>query len=211
MKLYTFALAPNSKKVSIFLRIKKKSISTFELNVRDGEQFKEPFNTMNPFNCVPFLELDNGNIISESISICRYLEEEYFPMPNLFGTNPYERSLVDMWNRRLELDGLVPLGHAIRNKSSFFIGRVLAGTRNNIKQSPEIVKRGFEMINLLFERIDGHLKEKKYICGNRITIPDITAYTIFKSCEILNYEIPQKFLNVLKLKNNLYQNDCFND
>ena len=56
MKLYTFALAPNSKKVSIFLRIKKKSISTFELNVRDGEQFKEPFNTMNPFNCVPFLE-----------------------------------------------------------------------------------------------------------------------------------------------------------
>ncbi len=32
-------------------------IETIQVNVREDEIFKEPYNTMNPFNCVPFLEL----------------------------------------------------------------------------------------------------------------------------------------------------------
>ena len=92
---------------------------------KDGEQFKEPFKSMNPFNCIPFLELDDGTIISESISICRYLEEEHFPNPSLFGNNPQNKAYIDMWNRRLELDCLTPLGFALRNKVSMFADRVV--------------------------------------------------------------------------------------
>ena len=139
MKLYNFTLAPNGRRVKIFLKFKNKEIPEQEINVREGEQFKEPFKSMNPFNCVPFLQLDDNTIISESISICRYLEEEHFPEPTLFGSTPKMRAYIDMWNRRLELDGYSPLGNAIRNKSSFFVNRVLAGTRNDIKQMPEIV------------------------------------------------------------------------
>ena len=99
---------------------------------------RDRYKTMNPFNCVPFLELEEGTIISETISICRYLEDK-FQNPNLFGNNSKEIAVIDMWNRRIELDGFLPLLHSVRNKTSFFKGKVVPGTRNEIDQSPEIL------------------------------------------------------------------------
>ena len=37
---------------------------------------------MNTFNCIPF-ELDDGTVISECLSICRYLEGIYPSIPLL--------------------------------------------------------------------------------------------------------------------------------
>ncbi len=209
MKLYNFSLAPNGLRVLAFLKEKKIKLDTHEVNVRDGEQFKEPFKSMNSFNCIPFLELDDGTIITESVSICRYLEEEYYPNPPLFGNSPKKRAQIDMWNRRLELDCLTPLGHALRNKISFFADRVLAGTRNNIKQSNDIVERGIEMSNLLFDRIEPHLEKNKFICGEEFSVADITGHSIFISFERLKFEVPSKFKNVIKWKSRLYEKDCF--
>ncbi len=209
MKLYNFSLAPNGQRVQAFLNEKKITLETRQINVRDGEQFKEPFKSMNPFNCIPFLELDDGTIISESISICRYLEEEHFPNPSLFGNNPQNKAYIDMWNRRLELDCLTPLGFALRNKVSMFADRVLAGTRNDIKQSPDVVERGMQMTNLLFERINPCLEKNEFICGDNFSVADITGHSIFLYCERFKFEIPTKFENVLKWKSKLYERECF--
>ena len=98
-----------------------------------------------------------------------------------------------MWNRRLELDAFSPLGNAIRNKEAFFSDRVLAGTRADIKQSPDIVERGRQMSNLLFKRIDYYLKDKEFICGDNFTIADITGYFIFITLKRLKFDIPKEF------------------
>ena len=209
MKLYNFSLAPNGQRVIAFLKEKKITIKTEEINVRNGQQFEEPFNKMNPFNCIPFLKLDDGTVISESISICKYLEESLYPYPNLFGENPRKRAIVDMWNRRLELDALSPLGQAIRNKSSFFSNRVLAGTRSNIKQSIDIVERGMQMVELLFQRIDPLLENNEFICGDKFSIADITGYFVFLTCDRLKIEIPNNLSNVNKWKLNLINRECF--
>ena len=126
MKLYDFGPAANSKRVRMFLAEKGLKLPTVELNVRDDEQFKEPFTSMNPFHCVPFLELDDGTVIAESISVCRYLEELH-PEPSLFGRTSAERGIIDMWARRVELDGFLPLLHATRNDMPLFAGRVVPG------------------------------------------------------------------------------------
>ena len=93
VKLYDFGPAANSKRVRMFLVEKGIEIPIVELNVRDNDQFKEPFTSMNPFHCVPFLELDDGTVIAESISICRYIEEMH-PEPSLFGRDPVERATI---------------------------------------------------------------------------------------------------------------------
>ena len=85
MKLYDFAMAPNAQRVRIFLAEKGLEVPTEQLNIREDKQFVEPFTSMNPFHCVPFLALDDGTVIAESISICRYLEELH-PEPPLFGS-----------------------------------------------------------------------------------------------------------------------------
>ena len=74
MKLYDFAPATNAQRARVFLGEKGLKVPTEQLNVREDAQFAEPFNSMNPFHCVLFLELDDGAVIAESMSICRYLE-----------------------------------------------------------------------------------------------------------------------------------------
>ena len=75
MKLYEFALAPSAQRVRVYLAEKGLEVPTEQVNVREGALFAEPFNSMNSFHCVPFLQLDDGTVIAESMSICSYLEE----------------------------------------------------------------------------------------------------------------------------------------
>ena len=202
MKLYTFAPAANALRVEMFLREKKLKLETISVNVREDELFKEPYNSMNPFNCIPFLELENGTIITETISICRYLDEQS-NSSKLFGNDTEERAIIDMWNRRIELDGFLPLLHSVRNKTSFFKGKVVPGTRTSITQSPEIVERGIEMFDILLNRIEPHLSKNKFLLGDKFTIADITSHFMFNLSNMLKMDFGQKYKNVYRWKSDL--------
>ena len=202
MKLYTFAPAANALRVEMFLREKELKLETISVNVREDELFKEPYNSMNPFNCIPFLELENGTIITETISICRYLDEQ-FNSSKLFGNDKEERAIIDMWNRRIELDGFLPLLHSVRNKTSFFKGKVVPGTRTRITQSPEIVERGIEMFDILLNRIEPHLSKNKFLLGDKFTIADITSHFMFNLSNMLKIDFVQKYKNVYRWKYDL--------
>ena len=202
MKLYTFAPAANALRVEMFLREKELKLETISVNVREDELFKEPYNSMNPFNCIPFLELENGTIITETISICRYLDEQS-NSSKLFGNDTEERAIIDMWNRRIELDGFLPLLHSVRNKTSFFKGKVVPGTRTSISQSPEIVERGIEMFNILLNRIEPHLSENKFLLGDKFSIADITSHFMFNLSNMLKIDFGQKYKNVYRWKSDL--------
>ena len=178
MKLYQFDLAPSSNRVAIFLKETGINVPIMQLNVRDGEQFKEPFNSLNPFHCVPFLELDNGIVISESLAICRFLEESNNASTKLFGTTSQERAIIEMWNRRLEIDGYLPLMNGIRNKFDRYKGKVLSGTRNDLPQFPAIAEWGVESCRILFQRLNAHLKTTTHVAGDTFSIADITGYEV---------------------------------
>ena len=178
MKLYQFDLAPASRRVTFFLMETGIKVPIVQLNVRDGDQFKEPYNSLNPFHCIPFLELDNGTTISESVAICRYLEETFNAPTKLFGNNSQERAIIEMWNRRVEIDGYIPLINGIRNKFERYKGKVLPGTRNELPQIAAIAKRGIESCRILFERLNTHLNTTPYVAGESLSIADITGYEV---------------------------------
>ena len=159
MKLYSFSLAPNGRRVIAFLHEKEIKLDVVELNARNGEQLQEPYKSMNTFNCIPFLELDDGTVISECLSICRYLEGIYPSIP-LFGESNKEQAIVDMWCRRIELDALTPLFYAVRNTVPSFKDRVLAGSRIEIKQEKIFLERAIDMINLFLVELRKILVEK---------------------------------------------------
>ena len=202
MKLYTFAPAANALRVEMFLREKELKLETISVNIREDELFKEPYNSMNPFNCIPFLKLENGTIITETISICRYLDEQSNSI-KLFGNDTEEQAIIDMWNRRIELDGFLPLLHSVRNKTSFFKGKVVPGTRTSITQSPEIVERGIEMFDILLNRIDPHLSKNKFLLGDKFSIADITSHFMFNLSNMLKIDFGQKYKNVYRWKSDL--------
>ena len=75
MRLYDFNLAPNPRRVRIFAAEKGIALETVSVDLRGGGQFEDEFRAVNPRCTVPVLELDDGTRISESVAICRYLEE----------------------------------------------------------------------------------------------------------------------------------------
>ncbi|MFP6741059.1 MAG: glutathione S-transferase family protein [Alphaproteobacteria bacterium] len=192
MKLYDFALAPNAQRVRVFLAEKGQEIPSEQLNVRDDDQFAEPFTSMNPFHCVPFLELDDGTVIAESMSICRYLEELH-PDPSLFGRTAEERAVIDMWLRRFELDGFIPMLHAVRNHVPMFAGRVVPGTRTDLPQLPAMVSRGKEMMEIFLGRIEPHMSNNEFVAGPRFTVADITGFFTLRLTGALEMDIAASY------------------
>ena len=188
MKLYDFELAPNAQRVRVFLAEKGLEVPTEQLNVRDGDQFVEPFTSMNPFHCVPFLELDNGTVIAESMSICRYLEELH-PEPPLFGRTAEKRAVIDMWLRRFELDAFIPMLHAVRNHVPMFAGRVVPGTRTDLPQLPVMVTRGKEMMEVFLDRVEPHMSQNEFIAGPDFTVADITGFFTVRMTNALEMDL----------------------
>ena len=209
MKLFDFEPAANAQRVQVFIREKDIEIPTEQLNVREGKQFLEPFTSMNPFHCVPFLELDDGTVISESVSICRYLEEIY-PNPALFGTTAETRAIIDMWLRRFELDGFIPMLHAVRNHVENFKGRVIPGTRTDLPQSPKMVTRGIEMGKLFLERVEPHMADNEFVAGSRFSVADITAFFTVKLTRPLEIDINSSYPAVAAWMDRMSKRKAFN-
>ncbi len=188
MKFYDFALAPSSQRVRVYLAEKGLELPTEQLNVREDEQFAEPFTTMNPFHCVPFLALDDGTVIAESMSICSYLEELH-PEPPLFGRTAAERAVIDMWMRRFELDAFIPLLHALRNHLPNFAGKVVPGTRADLPQSEAMVGRGKAMAGVLFDRAEPHMAKNDFVAGPDFSVADITGFFTLRMAYALEMDI----------------------
>src|SRR5437660_8126676 len=103
MKLYDSGPAPNPRRVRIFLAEKGITVPAEQVDLAAQEQKSPAFTALNPLQRVPVLALDDGTVITESIAICRYFEA-LRPEPPLFGRGAKEAALVEMWNRRVELN-----------------------------------------------------------------------------------------------------------
>lgn len=188
MKLYDFPPAANAQRVRVFLAEKGIELPTQELNVREDHQFSEPYTSMNPFHCVPFLELDDGTVIAESITICRYLDETQ-PGPSLFGKTPQDRAEIDMWLRRFELDGFLPMLHAVRNHVPMFAGRVVPGTRTDLPQLPDLVTRGKEMASIFFDRVEPLMQGRDWVALDHFTVADISGFFTVRMTKALEMDL----------------------
>ena len=105
MKLHDSAMAPNPRRVRIFLAEKGIEVPTVQVDLGKAENREPPFLALNPLGGVPILELDDGSVIAESVAICLYFEETQ-PEPCLMGTGATERAHIEMWQRRAELGQL---------------------------------------------------------------------------------------------------------
>jgi glutathione S-transferase len=166
VKLYDSAMAPNPRRVRIFLAEKGIDVPTEQVDIAKAENRKPPFLAKNPMGVLPVLELDDGTCIAESIAICRYFEAVQ-PDPPLFGIDTVDIAVVEMWNRRMELEVFNAVTGTFRNTHDFFKGR--------IPQVPEWgeVCRGSAEKRLAW--LDEVLTDREFIAGERFTVADITA------------------------------------
>jgi glutathione S-transferase len=166
MKIYDSKTAPNPRRVRIFVAEKGIQIPYEEVDLVKAVNRGEEFRKKNPSGTVPVLELDDGTCISETVAICRYLEELH-PNPPLMGVDAKDRALVEMWQRRMELELLLPIADAFRQRHDFFKGK--------IRQLPEYAEVQKKNAEDRLARLNNELANRNFIAGDRYTIADITA------------------------------------
>lgn len=195
MKLYDFSLAPNPRRVRMFLAEKGVEIPSVQINTREREQFSAAFKAVNPRCIVPALELDDGTCIVESVAICRYIEEIH-PAPALFGSDAKEKALVEMWNRHAEFDGFGAVGEMVRNSAPMFEDRGLAGLPGGVPQIPALVERGRQTMDRFLVFLNGHLEGNAFLAGDNFSIADITAFVAIEFSQRASYEVPSRLSHV---------------
>ena len=167
MKLYDAATAPNPRRVRVFIAEKGLDVPCEQVDimkaVNRGEEFRK---NVNPMGTLPVLELDDGTCIAETGAICRYFEEVQ-PDPPLLGVDARDKAVVEMWNRRMELELFQPATLAFQQQHEFFKGRV--------PQVPEYAAVSKAKAEKTLAWLDGVLADREYIAGTRFTVADIVA------------------------------------
>ena len=183
MKLYQDSRAPNPRRVRIFLHEKGllDKIERVEVSINARANEAPPHIARHPLGLVPVLELDDGRLLRESIAICRWVEEELAPEPNLFGVDPWERAVVEMWNRHAEMEVLFTVAQIFRNLHDFW--------KDRLEQAPEF---GVIMKARLAERmtwLDAELAARPYLAGERFTVADITLLSALDFAKVVAIRI----------------------
>lgn len=167
MKIYEMKIAPNPRRVRIFLAEKSiNDIEFVEMDLQKGENLSTEFRLKNRLSKVPVLELDDGQHISETVAICRYFEE-IKPLNPLMGANPIEKAQVEMWQRQCEFYFMLPTGMCFQHSTGYFKDRM-----NPIKEWGDEcrtqIKKFMHILNI-------HLEHNQFIATDKFTIADITA------------------------------------
>jgi len=179
MLLYTFAGAPNPRRVHIYLAEKGIEVPFEKVDIMKRENRTPEFiRRVNSMGGLPVLELDDGTHIAESIAICRYFEALQ-PDPPLFGTSPLERGIVEMWIRRIELNFMMPVGMVWVHGSPL--------TKAVMKQQiPEMAEQNRGVVRRYFDFLDQHLEENEFLAGRGFSVADIVALTTMDFAAKLN-------------------------
>ncbi|MFZ0678179.1 glutathione binding-like protein [Candidatus Binatus sp.] len=124
-----------------------------------------------------------------SVAICRYFEEIQ-PEPPLFGVGARKKAIVEMWNRRIELEIFTPVGHVWSHLS-----KVSEGRGRRILEFGEIQKRA------AIERIawlNSDLENREFIAGDKYSIADITTLCMIDFARTVDIRIQPEQANLTR-------------
>lgn len=173
---YDCKTAPSPRRARIFLVEKNLNIPTVEVDLANKEQLSHSFRAINPRCTVPVLTLDDGTVLTENAGIAAFLED-FQPSPPLLGTSPVSKGLIASWNARVELEGLIPIADAFRNRSKGLKDRAIVGP-TNFEQIPELAERGRARGVEFLATLDKQLKDNEYVAGDSFSVADITAICV---------------------------------
>jgi glutathione S-transferase len=166
MKIYDFTLAPNPRRLRIFVAEKGLKIPYEQVDIFARKNRVPEMLAKNPAGGLPFIELEDGTYLAESVAICRYLEGLH-PEPNLMGRDSREQAVIEMWNRRIEYGLFGAVGRAFQHTNEVF--------KPILKQFPEYGATQRETAAQQLKWLDEQIGSKQFIAVDRFTIADITA------------------------------------
>jgi glutathione S-transferase len=168
MRFYN-SVGPNPRVVRMFMAERGIEIPRVEIDLRGGENRREPYLSKSPLGQMPALELDDGTVLTEITAICEYLDE-ITPGPSLLGPTPEQRAETRMWVRRTDLNIIEPMaqGYRYSNGLKLFRDRI-----HTIPQAADDLK---QIARKHLAWLDGQMQGKQYLCGERFSFADVFLF-----------------------------------
>lgn len=164
------SVGPNPRMVRMFAAERGVALPATRVDLRGGENRREPYLAKNPMGQLPALELDNGFVLSEITAICEYLDDIAPAGASLIGTTAIERAETRMWTRRIDLNIIEPLTQGFRYAEGL---KLFQSRMRCIPQAADDLKAiAREKLGWL----DAQMAGKDYVCGSRLTMADVMLF-----------------------------------
>ena len=176
--------APNPRKVHIFLAEKGLTVDRVHTKMQERQHKAPEFLKKNSLGQVPVLETDDGKFISESLAICRYLEALH-PSPPLFGRDPFDAAMIEMWIRRAEFRLWNPMGQVWINADP----RTAIVNPNRFEDYGEHSKK---VLAGAMKWIDRELSDgREFLTGSHYTMADIVLLCGIDFAKFIHQDMPE--------------------
>tara|TARA_R110001599_G_C12277382_1_gene663211 strand:- start:3943 stop:4575 length:633 start_codon:yes stop_codon:yes gene_type:complete len=164
MKLYSYYRSSAAYRVRIALNLKSLPYDYVSVNLLHSEQKSDNYLARNPQGLLPALELDDGEVLAQSIAILEWLEESC-PSPALLPENTLQRARVRSLVNNIACDI-----HPLNNLSIMnYLRTELGASDESVHQwYCNWVERGFSAIEQGLARTMG-----KCCFGDEPTLADI--------------------------------------
>jgi glutathione S-transferase len=161
VRLYDYAASGNCYKVRLLLALLGREYERVPVDIFAGDTLTEEYARLNPARETPVLELDDGEVLTQSNAILWYLAEETEYLPR----EPWQRGRVAEWLFFEQERVMSGIG------SARF--RILTG------RDPELVAPRLELGKSALELLERHLQKRSYLVADSCSIADVAnfAYT----------------------------------
>jgi len=160
--------------VRMFMAEKGFDVPKVDVDLRGGENRREPYLKVNPAGQCPALELDDGTVLAEITAICEYVDEIKKDTPSLIGDTPEERAKTRMWVRRIDLNIVEPAANGFR------FSQGLKMFQDRIHCIPEAAEGLKESARKKLVWLDGQMGSRPFVTGDKLTMADILLYVFLE-------------------------------
>jgi glutathione S-transferase len=169
MKFYN-SVGPNPRMVRMFMAEKGFTVPKVDVDLRGGENRREPYLKINPAGQLPALEIDDGTVLAEITAICEYVDELKKDTPSLIGDTPEERAKTRMWTRRIDLNVVEPAANGFRYSEGLKL------FQNRIRCIPQAADDLKAVAREKLAWLDGLMGGKPFVGGAKLTMADILLF-----------------------------------
>ncbi|MBL4765872.1 MAG: glutathione S-transferase [Colwellia sp.] len=188
MKIYQTHMAPNPRRVRMFLAEKEIAMEYQEVDIAAGDNLTVEMRAKNPTTKVPFLELDDGTCIGETVAICRYFEELESKKP-LMGRTALEKAQVEMWQRRIEFHLLQPVTMCFVHTTGYF--------KDRMKPVAEWGDISGQNALAYFDELNKHFSKSSYLVDDYFSIADITLLCTIDFARVVKIRVNEEYTHLL--------------
>ena len=163
------SIGPNPHVVRMFIAERGIDIPMEEIDIRAGENRKEPYLETNPAGQSPCLVLDDGSVVTEITAICEYLDEK-FPGEKMMGATPEERAQNRRWTRWVDLNIVEPMACGFRYSEG------LPMFKDRMRCLPEAAPGLKACAQDKLKFLDEQLASRPFVAGDKFSLADVLLF-----------------------------------